>query len=181
MSVTINVLLVATALLMILSGLLNSDLLFSLVHVESELLPRELHTAAAYWFLILMEVHLGMRWKMVMVEARKLAGISFSSRLRTASLQAVSAIIAGYGTFASFERSIFSRLTAYYSFGNWEFDESVLGFFVQYASIVGLYAYLAHQALQLFKNRSRSNRQAHTSTYPMASSGWCKCKSESRG
>jgi hypothetical protein len=160
-SVTINVLLLIAVVLLILSGVLNSDLLFSLVEVEFDLLPRELHTASAYWFLILLGVHLGMHWQTIMAEARKLAGGSWAylpASLRTAALQVIAATISAYGVFASFARSVFSRLTAYYSFGNVEVDESMLGFFAQYAAIVGLYAVMTYQALQLFKSRSRSPR-----------------------
>ena len=156
-SMTINALLLITVLLLMVSGVLNSDLLFSLTHVELELLPRELHTAAGYWLLILMGVHLGMHWKMIMAEAGKLTGgawISLPSPLRTVRtllLNAILASIAAYGVFATFARSVFPRLTAYYSFGNLEVDESLLEFFAQYAAIVGLYAILAYQALQIFK------------------------------
>lgn len=173
-SVTINNLLLVTVVLMMASGVLNSDLLFSLTQVELDLLPRELHTAAAYWFLILLGVHLGMHWKMVMAAARKLSGGAWTalpSPLRVLSMNAISASIAAYGIFASFARSVFSRLTAYYSFGNVEVDESILEFFAQYAAIVGLYAVLTYQALRFFKPRSRSSLGA-----PPRIGGWCRCK-----
>ena len=162
-SVTINALLLVAVLLMMASGVLNSDLLYSLTQVELDLLPRELHTAAAYWLLILVGVHLGMHWKMVMAEARKLAGGAWPdcpSPLRALVLNAISASIVTYGVFASFARSVFSRLTAYYSFGNSEVDESIVEFFAQYAAIVGLYAVLTYQALRFFKNRSRSSNRS---------------------
>ena len=162
-STTINALLLVAVLLMMASGVLNSDLLYSLTQVELDLLPRELHTAAAYWLLILVGVHLGMHWKTVMAEARKLAGgawDSLPSPLRALSMNVISAGLVTYGIFASFARSVFSRLTAYYSFGNSEVDESMVEFFAQYAAIVGLYAVLTYQALRFFKNRSRSSNRS---------------------
>ena len=179
-STTINALLLAAALLMLVSGLLNSDLLFSLTQVEPDLLPRELHTAAAYWFLILAGVHLGMHWKMVMAEARKLAGGAWPdcpSPLRALVLNAISASIVTDGVFASFARSVFSRLTAYYSFGNLEVDESILEFFAHYAAIVGLYAVLTYQALRFFKSRSRSPRPSPPRTRRLiARCCWCRSR-----
>ena len=177
-SVTINTLLLVTVVLMMASGVLNSDLLFSLTQVELDLLPRELHTAAAYWLLILVGVHLGMHWKMVMAEARKLSGGAWTalpSPLRTLSINVILASIAAYGVFASFARSVLSRLTAYYSFGNSEVDESLLEFFVQYAAIVGLYAVLTYQALRFFKNRSRSSNRSSVRALPRIGC-WCRCK-----
>ncbi len=159
-STAINVLLLIAVVLMIVSGLLNSDLLFSLLRVEFDLLPRELHTASAYWFLVLMGVHLGMHWKMVMAEAKKWGGSAWTSLpapLRTVLLKLSSAGIAGYGLLACLERDVLARMTAYYSFGSGELDEPLLGFLVQFAAIVGLHCYLAYQALQFFKRRSRAD------------------------
>lgn len=157
-SMAINVLLLIAVSLMIISGLLNSDILFSLLKIELDLLPRELHTASAYWLLLLMGVHLGMHWTMIMNETRKLAGVPWVSLplpLRTAALHLLAASLAIYGVFASFERDVFSRLTAYFSFGDRGADEPILGFFLQYVAIVGLYGFLTYHALQFFKNRSR--------------------------
>ena len=179
-STTINALLLTAALLMMVSGVLNSELLFALTQVELDLLPRELHTAAAYWFLILIGVHLGMHWKMIMAETGKLAGgsaVFLPPRLRWASLPAAAIAIAAYGVVASFERSVFSRLTAYYSFGNWEFDESIVGFFAQYVAIVGLYAVLTHYGLWIFRQQSRSTRAATArATRPVARCCWCRSR-----
>ena len=158
-SMAVNVLLLITVTLMIVSGLLNSDLLFSLWQIEFDLLPRELHTASAYWLLTLMSVHLGMHWKMVMAEARKLSGRAWTSLplpLRTGLLHVVSASIAGYGVLATIERNVLARMTAYYSFGSGELDEPMLGFVLQFVAIVGLHCYLTYWSVQLFKRRSSS-------------------------
>lgn len=140
-----------SALLMVVSGVLNSDLLFSLTHVELDLLSREFHTAAAHWFLILTGIHLGMHWKMVMAEGRRFVDVHQSSRLRSFVLHATSCAIFVTGIYASFERGMLSKLVAYYSFDYWDFDESVAGFFIQYLTIMGLYACLAYYALQAYK------------------------------
>lgn len=158
-SMAINVLLLIAVSLMLVSGVLNSDLLFSLLQIELELLPRELHTASAYWLLILMGVHLGMHWTLIMNQTRKFAGVSWAALplpLRTASLHAIAASLAIYGVVASFEREVFSRLMAYFSFGDRGADDPILVLFLQYAAIVGLYGFLTYHALQLFKNRSQS-------------------------
>lgn len=179
-STTINALLLTAALLMVASGVLNSELLFSLTQVDLDLLPRELHTAAAYGVLILIGVHLGMHWKMIMAETGKLAGgsaVFLPPRLRWASLQVAAIAIAAYGVVASFERSVFLRLTAYYSFGNWEFDESIVGFFAQYVAIVGLYAVLTHYGLRIFRQRSRSTSAATArATSPVARCSGCRSR-----
>jgi hypothetical protein len=169
-SVTINVLLLVAAVMMMVSGLLHSNILHSFFGVEFELLSREFHTTAAYWFLVLLAVHLGMHWVMVMAEARNLAG-SVPSRFRTVVLQSIAAIIAAYGIHAIVERRILYKLAAYFSFDYWNFDDSILGFFAQYASVIGLFAYLTHNALRFFKSRTRLNRASHLSATPSPAVG----------
>lgn len=76
-TVTINLLLLITMVVTIVSGLMSSNLLFSLGNIESILLPRELHTIAAYWFLVLTAMHLGMHWEMIMAKMRKMVFFHF--------------------------------------------------------------------------------------------------------
>lgn len=152
---TVNTLLLLSLLVTMLSGMANSDLLFRATGIELNWIPREIHTAAANWFLILMAVHLGLHWRLVMNEAGKLAGIAAPSPMRRAVLQLLLVIIAIAGIYASVERSLYARLIAYYSFGDWSFDESVAVFFIQYLAIVGLYASVAYYALRFGRWRAR--------------------------
>lgn len=145
----INGLLLVSAVLMIVSGIVNSNLLFRATGIVLEWLPRELHTASANWFLVLMAIHLGLHWKLVLVEADRLFQLRTSSSWRRHILPILAAFISGFGVYASLERSLYARMIAYYSFENWDFEVSVVGFFVQYPAIVGLYASVAHYALRL--------------------------------
>ena len=102
-----------------------------------------------------MAVHLGLHWKLVMSEAGKLAGLGSPSPARWIVSHLLLVIIAIAGIYASVERSLYARLIAYYSFGDWSFDESVAGFFAQYLAIVGLYASVAYYALRFGRWRAR--------------------------
>lgn len=152
-SVGLNLLLLLAALLTVVSGLLNSRILAAWFHVESDLIAREYHTAAGYWFLILMALHLGLHGKMIMSQIRGRIGGGHPSALQTALWRVLALAIAVLGVVASFERELWSRLTAYYSFDFQAGDESVIVFFAQYLAIVGLYACLAFHALALFNRR----------------------------
>lgn len=180
LNVSVNALLLIASLVMMVSGMVNSELLFSATGVELELIPREVHTAAAYWFLILMAVHLGLHWKMVLSEARSLAGLAEPSRLGRLALKLSAAGIVVAGVQSSFARGVLGKLTAYYSFDYWDFDASIAGFFLQYLAIVGLYATLAYYALPLFKRREQSLRQTGlTLLATLTGCDKCKCLSRS--
>lgn len=166
LTLTVNTLLLVSALVTLVSGIVNADLLFVATGVELEWIPREIHTASANWFLILVAVHLGLHWKLVMNESRRLVGLDGPSPARRTVLGVLAALIAIAGAHVSIERSPYSRLTAHYSFGDRQFDESAIGFFVQYLAIVGLYASVAYYAVQFVRSVGQSGGRLHSDGQP---------------
>ncbi|WP_153111026.1 DUF4405 domain-containing protein [Propionivibrio limicola] len=161
-SIAVNLLVLATTLTLVVSGLVNSRLIGGLLGVEGDFLPREIHTTSAYWFLVLMSIHLGMHWRLIMAEMRKRGGISASSRWRTMLSRCAAALIAAYGVHASLERNLYAKLIAYFSFDYWNFDESVLSivlYFAQYLAIIGVYVCLTHYVLK-WSQKERSSASA---------------------
>ena len=155
--IVVNLLVLATTVTLVLSGLANSRLIGGLLGIEGDFLPRKVHTTAAYWFLVLMSIHLGMHWRMIMAEMRKMVGLSGDGRLRPLLLRCTAALIAAYGVQASLERNLYAKLIAYFSFDYWNFDESViaiLAYFAQYLAIIGVYASLTHYILTWSQKRS---------------------------
>ena len=146
-SVTVNGLLLATTLIMLVTGTLNSHLLAEALGAEGDVLPREVHTTAAYWFLILMSIHLGMHWRLIMAEARKLTRLSPAIGGRLAFLRFVAALVSCHGIYAAMECNVPAKLVAYFSFDYWDFGASVMGYFAQYLSIIGICVFLTHYCL----------------------------------
>lgn len=155
-SIAINLLVLTTTLVLVVSGLVDSRLIGKALGIEGDLLPREIHTTAAYWFLVLVSIHLGMHWRIVMAEVRKKLGIAGNSRVHTVLLRGTAALIAAYGVHASLERNLYAKLVAYFSFDFWDFDASnlaILLYFAQYAAIIGLFAVCTHYLLQWSQRR----------------------------
>lgn len=171
-SITINVLVLLVTVTLIISGLINSRLIGEMLGIKEDVLPREIHTTSAYWFLVLMSIHLGMHWRMVMAEMRKMFGVSGGGNLRPILLRCAAASIAAYGIKASLERDLYAKLIAYFSFDFWNTDGSVLAvviYLVQYLSIIGVYTCLTHYVLKwtqkrenLAKHQSGSGQRAST-------------------
>jgi hypothetical protein len=159
-SIMVNLLLLTVTTSLIVSGIINSHIIFSFLKIRLNVSTRQFHALAAYWFLIFMSIHLGMHWKMIMADVRKMAGLTETSRISTFFLRTLSALIVIHGINSSFERNIFSKLTAYYSFDYWDFNKSVTGFFAQYLSIMSIYICLAYYALRLFGNQGQTSRKS---------------------
>lgn len=105
---------------------------------------RDLHILAAYWALVIVSIHLGLHWSIVTNTLRRLLAIRQSSWPLQALMRAAALVIAAYGVLSSLENDIGSKLILLPTMQFWDFNENTIGFFVQHASIIGLYVVLAH-------------------------------------
>lgn len=106
-------------------------------------MARSLHVFSAYWGFVLMALHLGLHWNMILGMVSKAAGPAGSKRTRII-LRAVSALIAGYGLYAFIKNQFLSYMFLTSSFVFFDFERPVLLFFTEYIAIMGLFIFLAH-------------------------------------
>jgi hypothetical protein len=78
-------------------------------------------------------------------------GLSQASLVRRLMLRLVVLVAVFWGVKSTAEMGFGSKLMLTYSLDMWDFNESTLGFFVNYASIVALFAALTHYALALVR------------------------------
>jgi hypothetical protein len=143
-------------IIMLATSLMISRDLFRFTAVGGAFAVREIHMFAAYWVLLIMAVHLGTRWQVVMNVARGFVGMKQPSRLRSVFLRLIAVVIAAWGIKSSSDMAFGSKLMLTYSLDMWDFNESTIGFFLNYGSIVGLYAVLAHYALIALRRMRRN-------------------------
>ncbi|MEO9786257.1 MAG: DUF4405 domain-containing protein [Aurantimonas coralicida] len=142
------------ALLVVMLALLATSILISnalspLMSAYGGFTVRQIHTLAAYWALVIVAVHLGFRWPMIMGMARSLFGITGRSTLRAIVLRLVTLAIAVQGVVSSLALGLGGKLTMQVSLDWWNFEESVLGFFGHAAAIVVLCVSVTHYGLKL--------------------------------
>ncbi len=149
----VNLLLPITMLALLMSGVMLSRTVFVFMDLNGGLFARKLHMLSVYWGFILMSVHLGMHWGIIMDAVRKMTKITAENRSRTFALQIMAVLIALYGVYASFSREIGAKLILYYTFDFWNYDQSPVIFFVDYLSIMGLYVCVTYYAIKLVQRR----------------------------
>lgn len=155
-------------LVMLATSVLISRDLFAFMALEGAFAAREIHMFAGYWTLLIIAIHLGTRWTIVMNTIRSPFGFSTLNPVGTTALRVAAMAIAIWGVRSSLEMAFGSKLMLTYSLDIWDFKESTGGFFINYASIVGLYAALVHYGLALLGAVSpggRQNRQRETGRY----------------
>lgn len=149
---------VTLALLAAMAGLLVTSVLISnalsgFMSAYGGFTVRQLHTLAAYWALVIVAVHLGLRWPMLMGMARSLFGITKPSAIRTWALRAIACAIAAHGVWSSFALGLGTRLTMQVTLDWWNFEESVAGFFAHCVAIAGLYMFLTYYIVKWLPRR----------------------------
>ncbi|TNM63337.1 DUF4405 domain-containing protein [Aliirhizobium smilacinae] len=144
--VTIVGLAIGMAVMLVTSFLVSRDL-FPFTALSGAFAVREIHMFAGYWVLLIIAVHLGTRWGVVMNTVSSFLGLTSRNAARIIGLRAAVIGTALWGVKSSFEMAFGAKLMLTYSLDMWDFNESTFGFFINYASIVGLYAAATHYGL----------------------------------
>lgn len=138
------------------TSLVISETLFAGLRLDDDFTARQIHAGIAYWLLVVVAIHLGLRWPLLMAVTRKLLGIVAPNAARTAVLRLLAIGIAVQGVFSALALNLRSRLTFQMSLDWWNFEESVAGFFVHSLAVMGLCACLTHYAMQWLQRRQRT-------------------------
>ena len=104
---------------------------------------RSMHMAASYWGFVLMSLHLGMHWGMIvgmfrrLLKGRKLPGAAVWG------LRLAAAVIAGYGLFCFIQKDIVSYMFLKNQFVFFNFDQSAISVFAEYIAMMGFWIFVS--------------------------------------
>lgn len=147
LSITVNLLFLVSMAVVIISSVPISRDIFPYFPISNDMILLQIHVLTSYWGFILMAIHIGMAWGTIFNAVKRMTGINSTSRIRTIVLRVVAVLIVVYGVKASFDRDMLTMLTVYNPFG-WSYDESSIGFIIDYLSIMGIYISGTHYALK---------------------------------
>lgn len=147
--------LLSVMLALLLTSLMISRTAFSFLQINGGFTVRQIHIFAAYWSLIFVSMHIGLRWQRVMHAMRSAFNIVGESAARTTALRLIAGAIAVHGLQSSFVMGVASKLSLQMSLEWWDFEESVSGFFLNWISVVGLYVFLTHYVLSWIQEWKR--------------------------
>jgi len=129
---------------LMMSGIILSREVFAFLPLSGGIaLARPLHVISAFWGFVLMAVHLGLHWNMILGMVRKAAGPVASKPLRIL-LHIAAALVAGYGFYAFLKNQFLSYMFLKSSFVFFDFERPVLLFVTEYIAVMGLFIFLAH-------------------------------------
>lgn len=146
-------------LVLLATSLLISETLFAQLRLPDDFTARQIHAGIAYWLLVIVAVHLGLRWPLLIAATRRLCGISDSNAIRTQVLRIVALGIAVQGVDSVFALNLPARLQFQMTLDWWNFKASVAGFFGHCLAIVGLGIFVTYYTMQWVSRLPRYARK----------------------
>lgn len=130
----VNLLLLAAMLGTMVSAVILSRAVFAFLPISGGIaLARPMHIFCSFWSFVLMELHLGLHWKMVLGMVRWVTGPVSSPVLRS-TLRIGGAAVAVYGLYALVKNQMVSYLILQSSFVFFDFERPLPLFFTEYPS-----------------------------------------------
>lgn len=148
---------------LMVSGIMMSREVFAFLPISGGMgFARVAHMLAAYWGFLLMSVHLGLHWGMILGMARKMSGLA-PSRVRSWVMRAAAIAVCGFGIYAFVKHNIADYLFMRSQFVFFDFAQPLALFFAEYLAMMGLWvcvAYYAALALRSVAQRRKKSGRA---------------------
>ena len=130
-----------------ISGVILSRTVFSFLRIRGgQAAARTVHMLCAYWGFVFMSLHLGLHWSVMLHMAGRL--YKKKSPVRSWIVRIIGWLIAAYGVYAFWKRSIIGYMLLRYHFVFFDSRESLILYWLDYIAIMSLFVcagyYLAY-------------------------------------
>lgn len=152
--VCVDVLTLLSMSILMYSGIVLSRYVFSFLPIESGLaLARRLHILGSYWGFLLMSLHLGLHWNMVLgMVKRKKAAVSHYA---CAVCFIFGLAVALYGAWVFVKRDFGTYLFLKSEFVFLDYEESKILYYLDYLSLMGMCVFISHYTGKLLRSFKR--------------------------
>lgn len=113
---------------------------------------RTIHLISAYWGMLMMGLHLGFHWSMIMGMVSRNMN---KSVVRTWIIRIIGIVVAVYGVVAFVHRDIANYLLLKNHFVFFDFSETPVTFFIDYVAVMALYVFIGHYITKLIRTIGR--------------------------
>lgn len=157
MQTTINLLLIVVMVAQACSGVVLSRFVFvSLPITGGTSLARIIHMLCAYWGFVLMSLHLGLHWSIVVSRLKNKLTKSWQMTL----LSVITMIIALYGIFAFIEHNLISYMLLQNRYVFFDLERGILLFYIDYIAMMILWACVTYYIKLILNKQQKIERSA---------------------
>ncbi|KQB79566.1 DUF4405 domain-containing protein [Clostridium butyricum] len=154
---TINISLFAAMICSMITGIIMSRYVFKFLSIEGYMkLARTVHMSASYLSFILVSIHLGMHWNMIISMFKN---ISLNTKINgvTTALKFMGILTACYGAYVFKKNEILSNILLINKFAFLVSYKSPFFFFIDYLAMMGFFVCVSHYAVKLFIQKNGRN------------------------
>lgn len=164
MQVITNISVLASMLCLGFSGIVMSRHVFAVLSIRGPMATaRTMHMAAAYWGFVLMSIHLGFHWSMVLGVFHRLLGRKKTPAAFVWMIRFIAIFIAGYGAYCFHKQNIVSYMFLKQEFVFFDFEQSAVFVFAEYIAMMGLWVFISFYAVKgISKITSLKKGRRHT-------------------
>ena len=158
----VDLVLFVVMICLMVSGITMSRYVFTFLPISGRMgTARLVHMAACYWGFVLMALHLGLHWNMMIGRFGKALGASRLSRWGTIVAKTAGAVIAVYGFFVFISRDLMTYMFLRTQFVFMDFSEPIVLFYLDYLAMMGFFIFIAHYVSKGLKKAGarRKNRR----------------------
>lgn len=151
----IDILLFADMLGLMVSGILLSNHVFAFLGIHGSLsFARLLHMASSYWGFVLMSLHLGLHWGMILgMIGRAGKGRKEVSGAAKGLFRILGTVIAVYGLTVFIRRDLLSYMLIRTQFVFLDFNEPVPLFYIDCLAMMGTFIWIAYRLSALTRSK----------------------------
>ena len=152
-----DVLLTLCMIAIIASSVMVSRHVFGFLGLRLRALGRQIHMPATMWGFVLMGLHLGLHWSM-MLGVMKRAAKSQASRWAVLVGRVVLLMVCAFGAYQFVARGLWMELFSLREFAFLDYGESLWFFAASYIAILALWVAISHYGQKALKALTRPNR-----------------------
>ena len=161
MQTLINISVLISMLCLRFSGIVLSRHIFAGLPIQGPMATaRTMHLAASYWGFVLMSIHLGFHWSMVLGLFRRLWSRKKTPATFVWLMRFIAIFTAGYGAYCFHKENIVSYMFLKQEFVFFDFEQSAVSVFAGYITMMGLWVFIGFYTVKgLRKITSQSRRK----------------------
>ena len=148
----VDALLTLSMAAIIVSAVMVSRHAFRFLGFHLRGLGRQLHMPATMWAFVLMGLHLGLHWSMMLNAVRKRTQRK-AGKAAVAALHVLLVLAVVFGAYQFIHRGLWMEMFRLREFAFLDYDETLPYFFLSYIAILALWAALSYYLSKLLKGR----------------------------
>lgn len=148
----VNICVLGSMLCLGFSGVVMSRHVFAALPVNGPMATaRSMHLAASYWGFVLMSVHLGLHWGMIMGMFKKVLKGGKFPETAVWVIRAAALAIAVYGLTCFVHADIFSYMLLKNQFVFFDFEQSAVSVFAEYTAMMSCWVFIGYYIAKVIR------------------------------